>query len=64
MLTLVIVPASFSLATGVEQWIGPKLRRSLLTYKPGDEDGDGKVIEHHPGQIGYKPGDEGPQPAE
>ncbi|MEI9926428.1 MAG: efflux RND transporter permease subunit [Sphingomonas sp.] len=64
LLTLVIVPASFSLATGVEMWIGPKLRRGLLTYKPGDN-GDPRVIDHKPGgHIGYRPGDEGPQPAE
>ncbi|MEO6092000.1 MAG: efflux RND transporter permease subunit [Novosphingobium sp.] len=33
-LTLLIVPAAFSLADGVEKRIGPKLRRSLLTYEP------------------------------
>ncbi|KQR87497.1 efflux RND transporter permease subunit [Sphingomonas sp. Leaf343] len=39
ILTLCIVPASFSLAIGMEEWIGPKLGRRLLTYRPGDEDG-------------------------
>ncbi len=34
MLTLVIVPATFSLAIGLESWIGPRLGRGLLTYKP------------------------------
>ena len=34
VLTLLIVPAAFSLADGLEKRIGPKLRRSLLTYKP------------------------------
>jgi multidrug efflux pump subunit AcrB len=34
MLTLLIVPAAFSLADGFEKRIGPKLRRSFLTYKP------------------------------
>jgi multidrug efflux pump subunit AcrB len=72
LLTLLIVPASFSLAVGIEQWIGPKLGRRLLTYRPGDEGPDQPVIEggpHRPaitgtaGQIGYRPG-EGPQPAE
>ena len=65
LLTLLIVPASFSLAVGIERWIGPKLGRRLLTYRPGD-DGGPTVIEHHPGtaQIGYKPGDSGVQPAE
>ena len=33
-LTLVIVPAAFSLADGFEKRIGPALRRSLLTYDP------------------------------
>ena len=37
MLTLLIVPAGFSLAVGVEQRLGPWLRKRLLTYKPGDE---------------------------
>ena len=36
VLTLVIVPATFSLALGIEEWIGPRLGRRLLTYKPGD----------------------------
>ncbi|MBX9816013.1 MAG: efflux RND transporter permease subunit [Sphingomonas sp.] len=39
LLTLLIVPASFSLAVGIEGWIGPRLSRRLLTYKPGDEHG-------------------------
>ncbi|QNQ09508.1 efflux RND transporter permease subunit [Sphingomonas alpina] len=72
ILTLLIVPASFSLAVGVEKWIGPKLRRGLLTYKPGD---DGMpVIDHGPrpqlpphpaGRIsGPQSGDDLPHPAE
>jgi multidrug efflux pump subunit AcrB len=71
VLTLLIVPASFSLAVGIERWLGPKLGRRLLTYRPGD---DGRpVIDHDsvPPRIGPKPativhragGDE-PQPAE
>jgi multidrug efflux pump subunit AcrB len=36
-LTLLIVPASFSLAVGAEQKMGPWLRRRLLTYKHGDD---------------------------
>jgi multidrug efflux pump subunit AcrB len=67
-LTLLIVPASFSLATGLERWIGPKIGRRLLTYRPGDEDGPtGRTIEHRPGgRIGYNPGHPGDevQPAE
>jgi multidrug efflux pump subunit AcrB len=54
LLTLLIVPGCFSLAVGLEQWLGPKLRRTLLTYSPGDE--HGPVIEHHgSGKIDYKP---------
>ena len=34
LLTLLIVPAGFSLADGLEKRIGPKLRRSLLTFEP------------------------------
>lgn len=38
VLTLLIVPAGFSLADGFEKRAGPWLRQRLLTYKPGDED--------------------------
>lgn len=64
LLTLLIVPASFSLAIGVEKWMGPRLRRRLLTYTPGDEDKPiGPVIEHQPGgRLGHDGG--GTQPAE
>ena len=37
LLTLVIVPAGFSLADGFEKRAGPWLRQRLLTYKPGDD---------------------------
>jgi hypothetical protein len=37
LLTLLIVPAGFSLADGFEQRAGPWLRKSFLTYKPGDD---------------------------
>jgi len=37
LLTLLIVPAGFSLADGVEKRVGPWLRNTLLTYKPGDD---------------------------
>lgn len=37
VLTLLIVPASFSIAVDIENWLGPRLRRSLLTYKQGDD---------------------------
>lgn len=36
LLTLVIVPAGFSLADGFEKRIGPMLRRVFLTYDPKD----------------------------
>ncbi len=39
LLTLLIVPAGFSLADGLEKRLGPWLRDSFLTYKPGDEHG-------------------------
>ena len=37
LLTLVIVPAGFSLADGFERRVGPWLRERMLTYKPGDD---------------------------
>jgi multidrug efflux pump subunit AcrB len=40
VLTLVIVPAGFSLADGFEKRVGPWLRDRLLTYKPGDRAAD------------------------
>ena len=36
LLTLLIVPAGFSLADGLEKRLGPWLRDRVLTYKPGD----------------------------
>lgn len=39
MLTLLIVPAGFSLADGFEKRAGPWLRSRLLSYQPGDEHG-------------------------
>ncbi|MFW2850423.1 efflux RND transporter permease subunit [Sphingomonas sp. TX0543] len=69
LLTLLIVPAAFSLAIGIERRIGPWIGHRLLTYRPGD-DGRG-AIEHQPGggplpaphgRIGYD--DDGSQPAE
>ena len=46
VLTLVIVPASFSLAMGIERWIGPRIGRRLLTYRPGDDGMPAPVIGH------------------
>ncbi|HTH29403.1 MAG TPA: efflux RND transporter permease subunit [Sphingobium sp.] len=40
LLTLLIVPPSFSLAIGFERWIAPHLRKRLLTYTPGDNRDD------------------------
>ena len=37
LLTLLIVPAGFSLADSFEKRLGPWLRKSLLTYRPEDE---------------------------
>ncbi len=51
LLTLLIVPAAFSLAIGLEQWVGPRLSRRLLTYKPAHKFAGGQP-------------DDSPQPAE
>jgi multidrug efflux pump subunit AcrB len=40
VLTLLIVPAGFSLADGLEKRAGPWLRDRLLTFKPGDDADD------------------------
>ncbi|MEM9310244.1 MAG: efflux RND transporter permease subunit, partial [Pseudomonadota bacterium] len=37
LLTLLIVPAGFSLADGFEKRVGPWLRKRMLTYRPGDD---------------------------
>jgi AcrB/AcrD/AcrF family len=37
LLTLLIVPAGFSLADSFEKRVGTWLRGKMLTYKPGDE---------------------------
>lgn len=72
ILTLVIVPASFSLAVGIERWIGPKLGRRLLTYRPGDDgqpvieqDGpDRPLLGQGQRKLGHGQGDDAVQPAE
>jgi multidrug efflux pump subunit AcrB len=38
LLTLLIVPAGFSLADGIERRVGPWLRRNLLTYRTKEDD--------------------------
>ncbi|GGC29279.1 multidrug transporter AcrB [Novosphingobium marinum] len=40
VLTLLIVPAGFSLADGLEKRIGPKLRKSVLTFEPEHAEDD------------------------
>lgn len=40
LLTLLIVPAGFSLADGLEKRIGPWLGRKVLTYQEGDDRND------------------------
>lgn len=65
ILTLLIVPATFSLSIAVERWVGPRLSKRLLTYRPGDGDDDAPpALDHQPGgRIGYR-ADPGSQPAE
>ncbi|MCF8883067.1 efflux RND transporter permease subunit [Erythrobacter sp. SN021] len=53
VLTLLIVPAGFSLADGFEKRAGPWLRNRLLTYKDGD-DSRGVLGEGSP-QSGVEP---------
>ena len=50
-LTLLIVPAAFSLADGLEKRIGPKLRRSILTYEPEHALGATYPAGHEPGAL-------------
>ena len=37
VLTLLIVPAGFSLADSLEKRMGPWMRNKFLTYRPGDD---------------------------
>lgn len=64
LLTLLIVPALFSLALGMERRVGPWLGRKLLTFRPGDDADDKARIGGTvpPPQIGHR--GEGPAPAE
>jgi len=55
-LTLLIVPAGFSLAAGIEKRVGPWMKSNLLTYKPGDEHRTGTGPQH------TRPSDDGPPP--
>jgi len=40
VLTLIFVPAAFSLADGFEKRVGPMLRRSVLTFEPEHAEAD------------------------
>ena len=48
LLTLLIVPAGFSLADGLEKRVGPWLRARMLTYKPGDENAAAPTVPDRP----------------
>jgi hypothetical protein len=48
LLTLLIVPAGFSLADRFEKRVGPWLRSRMLTYKPGDENSELDVMPDRP----------------
>ena len=50
LLTLLIVPAGFSLADGFEKRIGPWLRKRVLTYVPGDEGEDHEQARPYPAE--------------
>lgn len=52
LLTLLIVPAGFSLADGLEKRFGPWLRTRFLTYTPGDENA---APAGGPRPAGYEP---------
>lgn len=51
LLTLVIVPAAFSLADGFEKRVGPMLRRSILTFEPEHADADRNRHKNAQGQF-------------
>src|SRR4029453_17712532 len=48
LLTLLIVPAGFSLADGLEKRVGPWMRTRLLTYRPGDDRRKRRAGRHPP----------------
>jgi hypothetical protein len=50
MLTLLIVPAGFSIADGLEKRLGPWLRQRVLTYRPEDEHGPQGKAEAYPAE--------------
>ncbi|MEM7690037.1 MAG: efflux RND transporter permease subunit [Pseudomonadota bacterium] len=64
LLTLLIVPAGFSLADGFEKRAGPWLRERLLTYKPGDDTRPIAAGAAKPGPAKPGPAFPGAEPAE
>ncbi len=50
LLTLLIVPAGFSLADGLEKRLGPWLRDRVLTYRPGDETSRNERAQAYPAE--------------
>ncbi|WP_379923077.1 efflux RND transporter permease subunit [Erythrobacter sp. R86502] len=60
LLTLLIVPAGFSLADSFEKRVGPWLRSRMLTYKPGDENREYGAVPDRafPGLAKLPPGSE------
>ena len=50
LLTLLIVPAGFSLADGFEKRMGPWLSRKFLTYKPADSAADRAGLGQQPAE--------------
>ncbi|MFM5949541.1 MAG: efflux RND transporter permease subunit [Novosphingobium sp.] len=67
LLTLLIVPAGFSLANGLEARLGPRLRRSFLTYRTEDDrstDASAAPGEPGPAAIPAIRRGDGPLPAE
>jgi multidrug efflux pump subunit AcrB len=51
LLTLLIVPAAFSLADGFEKRLGPKLRQMFLTYEPEHGRAANFPFDPPPGQL-------------
>ncbi|AKM08223.1 efflux RND transporter permease subunit [Pelagerythrobacter marensis] len=65
LLTLLIVPAGFSLADGLEKRLGPWLRSRLLTYRPGEDEGPPPPSDSGEVPVPATPrSPPGPQPAE
>ena len=67
LLTLLIVPAGFSLADSFEKRVGPWLRSRMLTYRPGDDSrgiADVEPDRAFPGAIPARRLPPGAEPAE